>query len=129
MFLLSIMLMSSIVGHAQEKKADVFVPIVKYIQRGEADNLAAWFAKKMEIEIFGERTECSKPQAERIMKVFFDGYQPKSFEIIHKSGNSMMKYAIGTLTASGETFRVLLLVKLNSDSPVLLRIKIERAQI
>ena len=108
---------------------DVFAPIAKYIQKGDSDKLSAWFANNLEIEIFGKQTDCSSIQAKQIMKNFFSQYPPKSFEIIHKSGNPPMKYAIGTLNTGSEVFRVVLLVKLQTKSSQILRIRIERSSL
>ena len=114
---------------AQNSGGDVFIPIAKYIQKGDADKLSAWFAKNLEIDIFGNSTECSQTQATQIMKNFFSQYTPKSFVIIHKSGNPPMKYAIGTLKTGSENLRVTLLVRTNPDTPQILRIRIERSSI
>ncbi|MBO4692644.1 MAG: DUF4783 domain-containing protein [Bacteroidales bacterium] len=114
---------------AAQGSGDVFVPIAKYIQKGDADKLSAWFAKNLEIEILGKPTECSAIQAKQIMKSFFEQYPPKSFEIVHKSGNPPMKYAIGTLNTGSEVFRVVLLVKLQPKASQILRIRIERSSL
>ena len=114
---------------AQSQGGDVFIPIAKYIQKGDADKLSAWFAKNLEIDIFGNSTECSQTQATQIMKNFFSQYTPKSFVIIHKSGNPPMKYAIGTLKTGSENLRVTLLVRTNPYTPQILRIRIERSSI
>ena len=113
----------------QHSGGDVFIPIAKYIQKGDADRLSAWFARNLEIEIFGKQTECSHVQAKQIMKNFFAQYSPKSFSIIHKSGNPPMKYAIGTLSTGSENLRIVLLVRTHPDSPQILRIRIERTSI
>ena len=114
---------------AQTQGGDVFIPISKYIQKGDAERLSAWFAANLEIDIFGAPTECSRSQATQIMKNFFSQYTPKSFSIIHKSGNPPMKYAIGTLNTGSENLRVVLLVRTNPDTPQILRIRIERSSI
>ncbi|MBR3303204.1 MAG: DUF4783 domain-containing protein [Bacteroidales bacterium] len=111
----------------QNSNADVFVPIAKYIQKGDADKLSAWFASNLEVEIFSNATECSRAQAKQIIKNFFEQYPPKSFSILHKSGNPPMKYAIGTLSAGGENLRVVLLVRTRTSSSEILRIRIERS--
>lgn len=114
---------------SQNQGGDAFIPIAKYIQKGDAEKLSAWFAKNLEIDIFGNPTECSQTQATQIMKNFFSQYTPKSFVIIHKSGNPPMKYAIGTLNTGSENLRVTLLVRTNPETPQILRIRIERSSI
>ena len=124
-----LVLVCSLATKAQSQGGDVFIPIAKYIQKGDADRLSAWFAKNLEIDIFGNPTECSQTQATQIMKNFFSQYTPKSFVIIHKSGNPPMKYAIGTLITGSENLRVVLLVRTNPETPQILRIRIERSSI
>ncbi|MDD4638956.1 MAG: DUF4783 domain-containing protein, partial [Bacteroidales bacterium] len=50
---------------AQEQ--DVFVPIAKYIQSGDAEKLSAWFAGTLEMDILGNVNVCSKAQAKQII--------------------------------------------------------------
>lgn len=114
-------------GLPQREGGDVFVPISKYIQKGDAEKLSAWFANNLEMEILGSPTDCSKVQATQIMKNFFAEYTPKHFTILHKSGNPPMKYAIGNLTAGGENFRVILLVRTQPSPAQILQIRIERS--
>ncbi|MEG2849456.1 MAG: DUF4783 domain-containing protein, partial [Bacteroidales bacterium] len=105
---------------------DVFVPIGKYIQQGDSDKLSAWFASNLELDILGNVNDCSKIQATQIMKDFFLNYTPKSFSIIHKSGKAPMKYAIGSLNAGGEKFRITLFVKTNSSGNQIQQLIIDR---
>ncbi len=105
---------------------DVFVPIGKYIQQGDSEKLSAWFASNLELDILGAVNDCSKVQATQIMKDFFMNYTPKSFSIIHKSGKAPMKYAIGTLNAGGEKFRVTLFVKTQESGNQIQQLRIER---
>mgnify|MGYP002625542920 FL=1 len=111
----------------QSSKGDAFIPIAKYIQKGDHERLSAWFAENLEVEIFGIKNECSRIQATMIMKNFFSQHPPKSFKIIHKSGNPPMKYAIGNLSTGSENLRVVLLVRTNPGTPQILRIRIEKA--
>ena len=99
-------------GSRAQNQADVFIPIGKYIQMGDCDKLSAWFASNLELDILVNVNNCSKTQATQIIKDFFVTYTPKSFAIIHKSGRAPMKYAIGNLSAGGESFRVTLFVKI-----------------
>lgn len=114
------------ISSASAQDADVFVPIGKYIQQGKADELSAWFAGNLELDILGNVNDCSKIQATQIMKNFFITYSPKSFSIIHKSGKAPMKYAIGTLMAGGEKFRVTLFVKTQESGNQIQQLRIER---
>ena len=124
-FLFSILIFSLGNANAQQTQ-DVFVPIGKYIQLGDSESLSAWFASNLELDILGNTNECSKVQATLIMKDFFVNYTPKSFKIIHKSGKAPMKYAIGNLNAGGETFRVTLFVKTQTNGNQIQQLRIER---
>ncbi|MBQ0024199.1 MAG: DUF4783 domain-containing protein [Bacteroidales bacterium] len=111
---------------AQDKSQDVFTPIGKYIQAGDYESLSAWFADNLELEILGSANSCTRNQAKLIMKNFFIKYTPKKFTVIHKSGKSPMKYAVGTLSAGGENFRVILFVKSTPEKNYLEQIKVEK---
>lgn len=111
---------------AQDKTQDVFTPIGKYIQTGDYEKLSAWFADNLELDILGAINNCTRNQAKLIMKNFFANNTPKKFTIIHKSGKAPMKYAVGSLTAGGENFRIILYVKSTEESNKLEQIKIEK---
>ncbi len=109
-----------------QKQADVFVPIGKYIQMGDSEKLSAWFASNLELDILGSVSACSKVQATQIMKDFFVNYTPKAFSIVHKSGKAPLTYAIGSLSAGGEKFRVTLFVMTQEKGNQIQQLRIER---
>ena len=109
-----------------QKQADVFVPIGKYIQMGDSEKLSAWFANNLELDILGSVSACSKVQATQIMKDFFVNYTPKAFSIVHKSGKAPLTYAIGSLSAGGEKFRVTLFVMTQEKGNQIQQLRIER---
>jgi hypothetical protein len=113
---------------AMQQNQDVFVPIGKYLQQGDAEKLSAWFANNLELDILGTINDCSKIQATQIMKDFFSKYTPKSFTITHKSGNPPMKYAIGTLNAGGEKFRTTIFVKTQEKGNLIQQLRIEKEE-
>ena len=113
-------------GVRAQQTQDVFVPIGKYIQLGDAESLSAWFASNLELDILGNTNECSKVQATQIMKDFFVNYTPKSFSIVHKSGKAPLTYAIGSLSAGGEKFRVTLFVMTQEKGNQIQQLRIER---
>ena len=113
-------------ANAQDGSQDVFTPIGKYIQSGDYDKLSAWFADNLELDMMGAVNTCTRNQAKLIMKNFFSQYTPKKFNIIHKSGKAPMKYAVGSLVAGGERFRVILYVKTSDTSSHIEQLKVER---
>lgn len=110
----------------ENKTQDVFVPISKYIERGNAENLSAWFAENLELNILGNVTSTSRSQARQIVKNFFVNYSPRSFKIVHRSNSYPMKYAIGLLDGGGESFRVTIFVKISPDGNSIQQFKIEK---
>ncbi len=115
-------------SHAQDTSYDVFVPIAKYMQAGDADKLSAWFADNLEVTIFTVTNDSSRSQARQILKTFFNSYTPQSFSLTHKAGRANMKYALGSLSAGGEIFVVTIFVSYKDTSYKIQQIKIERIQ-
>lgn len=109
-----------------QNTGDVFSPIVKYIEKGDAESLSAWFADNLEISIFSRSSDTSRNQAKQIMKSFFKSYTPRTFVVSHKAGRPNMKYALGILTAGGEMFQVTIFVGLKDTEYKIQQIKIER---
>ena len=120
--------MLSLCGHAQAhgRGYEVFTPISKYLGQGDAEKLSAWFAGNLELDILGSVSSCSKVQAKQIMKDFFVNYTPKAFSVIHKSGKAPLTYAIGSLSAGGEKFRVTLFVMTQEKGNQIQQLRIER---
>lgn len=116
---------ATLLGQSRAEQ-DVFVPIAKYLQAGDSEKLSAWFAHNLEIEVLGSVNVCSKAQAKQILKEFFTNYTPKSFAIAIRSGKAPMKYAIGSLSAGGEKFRVTLFVKTQEDGNFIQQLRIEK---
>lgn len=113
---------------AQNEGNEVFVPIAKYLTQGNAESLSAWFADNLEISIISSLNNSSKNQAKSILKTFFETYTPRSFDISHIAGRSNMKYALGTLSAGGETFNVTIFVSCKDNEYKIQQLKIERVQ-
>ena len=111
--------------YGQDNGYDVFNPISKYLAKGDADKLSAWFSDNLEITIFSDSNDSSRNQARQIMRSFFNSYTPRSFEISHKAGRSNMKYALGTLNAGGEVFLVTIFVNYKENGYKIQHIKIE----
>ena len=105
---------------------DVFTPIGKYIEAGDAEKLAAWFADNLELDIAGSVNSCTRSQAKLIMKNFFNNNTPKKFTIIHKSGRPPMSYAVGSLSAGAEKFRVIIYVRTDEGKNSIQQLRIEK---
>lgn len=113
-------------AQAQSERNDVFTPIGKYMVKGDADCLSAWFDDNLEVCVTSQESNASRAQAKQILKTFFDAYTPRSFDITHTAERANMKYALGNLNAGGETFTVTIFVSAKSDSYKIQQLKIER---
>lgn len=110
-----------------EVPQDVFRPIGKYMAKGDAKSLSAWFAPCLEISILDHSSQASRKQATLILDNFFAGNRPSMFGIMHKAGSGNFKYALCDLTASGEHFRVTIFVSCrDGESYRIQQLKIER---
>lgn len=113
-------------AQAQSERNDVFTPIGKYMVKGDADCLSAWFDDNLEVCVASQESNASRAQAKQILKTFFDVYTPRSFDITHTAERANMKYALGNLNAGGETFTVTIFVSAKSDGYKIQQLKIER---
>lgn len=109
----------------REEGYDVFSPIGKYIIKGNADCLSAWFDDNLEITVNSQVCDASKAQARQIVKDFFDMYTPQAFQITHTASRANMKYALGSLKAGGGTFMVTIFVSSKDGSYKIQQLKIE----
>ncbi|MBR5736755.1 MAG: DUF4783 domain-containing protein [Bacteroidales bacterium] len=109
-----------------QNSTDVFTSIGKYIETGDAEKLSAWFADNLELDITGSVNSCTRSQAKLIMKNFFNNNTPKKFSIIHKSGRPPMSYAVGSLSAGAEKFRVIIYVRTDDGKNSIQQLRIEK---
>ena len=56
---------------AQGSGYDVFVPIQKYIGKGDAESLSAWLSDNLDVTIFSNYHAPSRSKATQIIKPFF----------------------------------------------------------
>lgn len=111
--------------HAQDN-VDVFYPIAKYIEQGDALKLSAWFDEHLELSVNGVSGDYGKNQARQIMKSFFMEVKPDSFVIMHTASKANMKYALGTMTVGSEVYDVTIFVNLRDDSYRIQQLKFEK---
>ena len=109
---------------AQDDAYAVFVPISKYVEKGDAEKLSAWFADNLEVTIDENTVDSSRKQARQIMKLFFENHTPSSFSIGHRASHANVKYAIGQLSAGGEKYILTVFVSCQGDSYQIQQIKI-----
>lgn len=76
---LTIAFASLLSAKGQDGSYDVFVPISKYLEMGDAEKLSAWFSDNLEVTIFSNSNDSSRNQAKQIIKSFFKSYTPRTF--------------------------------------------------
>lgn len=111
---------------AQSESYDVFQPITKYMVKGDAECLSAWFDDNLDISISSDENTASKAQARQIIKAFFAAHTPQSFDVTHAAEKANMKYMVGNLTAGGENYIVTIFVSSKGDGYKIQQLKIER---
>lgn len=84
----------------------VFSSITKYLALGDAASLSSWFADNLDVTIISSNRNCSRKQAQEILRNFFDANTPRSFQVTHRASEANKKYLIGLLNAGGELFQV-----------------------
>lgn len=107
---------------------DLFSPVGKYLASGDCERLAYWFADNLDLEVKDESTNCSRNQARLILKGFFDENPPSGFKILHKSTKESLRYAIGQLTAGGESYNVVIYIKSSGGKNFVEHLAIRRAR-
>lgn len=124
-FVASSLMLFYVGAAAQTEGYDVFNPIRKYITKGDADKLSAWFDDNLEIRVDNHESSASKTQAKQIMKAFFETYTPQKFRITHAAERANMKYVLGELSAGGESFSVTIFVSTKGECYKIQQLKIE----
>ena len=92
----------------------VFSSITKYLTLGDAASLSSWFADNLDVTVISSTHNCSRKQAQEILRSFFEANTPRSFQVTHKASESNKKYLIGLLNAGGELFQVTIYATANA---------------
>ena len=99
--------------------------IVLSLKAGNAEELAKFFHKNVELIILEKEDVYSKSQAEQIIRKFFLEHKPQGFKIIFQGGKENSRYAIGSLTTKETTYRVYILIKKQDGEPLIHQLRIE----
>ncbi len=106
--------------------AEAFAPIIKYLERGDAESLSAWFDDSLEISIDGVANDSSRKQATQILTNFFTTVHPTSFTIQHAASKSNMKYALGVLQEGKSSYSVTIFVSFKDNGYRVQQLKLEK---
>ena len=96
---------------------DVLANVSSALKAGSSRELVKYCNDVVELKIDGESSNYSRTQAEFILKDFFKKNEASGFEYVFE-GNSRegLKYAIGTYTFKGGSYRVYILFKKAGDA-------------
>ncbi len=96
---------------------DVLVDVSATLKAGSSRELVKFCNDVVELKIDGESSNYSRTQAEFILKDFFKKNEASGFEYVFE-GNSRegLKYAIGTYSYKGGSYRVYILFKKAGDA-------------
>jgi len=111
---------------AQSPKGDVLDPIGKYIAKGDAESLSAWFDDELDISIMAGGGVSSRQQAKQIMKSFFKDFPPKAFRVDYTAERANLKYVLATLSAGGESFHLIMFLNSKRGTYLIQQFKINR---
>lgn len=92
---------------------------------GNAAGLSEYLNSTVEILLLDKEDFYSKSVAENILKDFFNRYHTREFTIRHQGANNDAQYAIANLVTDKGSFRVYILLKKVSGSPLIHQIRIE----
>ncbi len=83
---------------------------------GSAKELIKYCVNRVEIQIDGNQAVYSKPQAEVILRDFFNQNVSKGFRYVHQgSSPEGLKYTIGNYAVEDGSYRVYMLLKKTED--------------
>ena len=99
--------------------------IVLSFRAGNAVELSRFFHTNVELIILEKEDVYSRSQAEQIIRKFFSEHKPEAFKVIFEGGKENSRYAIGSLSTAGETYRVYILMKKQDGSPFIHQLRIE----
>ncbi|MFO7790248.1 MAG: DUF4783 domain-containing protein [Bacteroidota bacterium] len=107
---------------------DIPVKVFKHIENGNVESLSEYFSESIELILLDKEGIYSKAQASQILKKFFHGNRPKSFNVLHKGGSENAKYAIGTLSTSKGKYRIHFLVKIKNNQALIHQLRIQEEE-
>ncbi len=85
------------------------------IKAGSSKELIKFCNETVEIKINGESSNYSRPQAEVILRKFFNENPAKGFTYIHQGASEGLNYTIGRYTHENGAYRVVMFIKKIGD--------------
>ena len=106
------LLSSILILFSFQQKDQVFEQIRNAFLDGNADNLALFFNKNLELKLDGYQADYSQVQAVYILKDFFEEFPPKTFKYSRQeSFKENLIYLVGTYQSIGDEFQICMMVQ------------------
>lgn len=99
--------------------------IIKALKSADAEQVAGFFDSKVDISVPGKTGAYNKPQAESILKDFFNNNKIQSFEEKHRGENNGMEYCTGNLITQNGVYKTTFFTKLKGDKQLIQTLRIE----
>lgn len=117
----------AIFGLTMFAQTDITPKVTQALQKGDAAGVAAFFMGQVEIEIDGNESIMTAPQAQAALAQFFSANPAKSFSVKHQGTSKLDdQYRIGELNTTNGNFRVTFFMKKSGTSMQIKQLKIER---
>jgi hypothetical protein len=102
-----------------------FKSISYAIELSDAKELAYFFHPQVDLTILGKEYNCSKKQAEFILKKFFLDNSLQKYTVVHHGEKEKSNYIIGKYETNTKFFRIYLLIKKLPEGMRIFQIRIE----
>lgn len=109
-----------------QNASEVIKKVSVALKTGDSQELSKYFTKTVELEIMGEENFYSIPQAEILLKDFFEKNKPTNFAINHQGVKDASSFAIGTLTIKSGNLRVSFFMKTEKGETLIHQLRIEQ---
>ncbi len=106
-------------------RSEVPDAIVKALQKGDAESLAGFFNRNVELVLLANDAVCSSAQAKQMIADFFRRNAVTDFVIIQEGGKTGQEFAIGNLKSSTGVYRVFFRLKLEGGHSYIHQLRIE----
>ncbi len=99
--------------------------ITNAMTRGDANAVSAFFNENVELVVGSVNDVFSNKQASSILADFFRRNRVASFQVIHRGSKDNSAFAIATMRAGNNNYRVYILVRIVNNQQLIQQLRIE----
>ncbi|MEL6252669.1 MAG: DUF4783 domain-containing protein [Bacteroidota bacterium] len=119
--MLFITMMVSLELVSAQPSGRTFNTVTESLVEGKADQLADYFAQRVEISINGTTRVYNRSQARHVMRDFFQKYPPEGFSLRHRGSTGDTTFIIGRYRSRSGSFDVNIFMNNRSEEVVEIR--------